>query len=51
MTQLAEEVLEEAKLDIEKLIYIRDYYEWLDRLVDAFEDHDIFNLVPIKKDQ
>ena len=43
------ELLEEAKSDLEKLIYIRDYYEWLDRLVDAFENHDIFDLVPIKK--
>ena len=40
---------EEVYIDIEKLIYLRDYYEWLARLVDAFEDHDIFNLVPIKK--
>ncbi len=40
---------EEVTIDIEKLLYLRDYYEWLDRLVDAFEDHDIFNLVPIKK--
>ena len=46
---ISEELLEEAKSDLEKLIYIRDYYEWLDRLVDAFENHDIFDLVPIKK--
>ena len=46
---ISEELLEEAKYDLEKLIYIRDYYEWLDRLVDAFENHDIFDLVPIKK--
>ena len=39
----------EAYADIDKLVYMRDYYEWLDRLVDAFEDQDIFNLVPIKK--
>ncbi|MFS0574749.1 GbsR/MarR family transcriptional regulator [Sporosarcina sp. 179-K 3D1 HS] len=36
--------------DIEKLEYMRDYYEWLDRLVDAFEDHEIFDLVPIETD-
>ncbi|MBY0221547.1 GbsR/MarR family transcriptional regulator [Mammaliicoccus sciuri] len=36
--------------DIEKLRYVQDYYEWLDRLVDAFEDHDIFDLVPRKDD-
>ena len=45
----SEDLLVEAKSDLEKLIYIRDYYEWLDRLVDAFEEHDIFDLVPIKK--
>ena len=48
---ISEDVIEEAKSDIEKLLYIRDYYEWLDRLVDAFEDHDIFNLVPTKEQQ
>ena len=46
-----EKVIELAKHDIEKLIYIREYYEWLDRLIDAFENHDIFDLVPIKKEQ
>ena len=46
-----EKLVELAKHDIEKLIYIRDYYEWLDRLIDAFENHDIFDLVPIKKKQ
>lgn len=40
---------EEAHADIDKMVYMRNYYEWLDRLVDAFEDQDIFNLVPIKK--
>ncbi|MFD1205148.1 MULTISPECIES: GbsR/MarR family transcriptional regulator [Sporosarcina] len=43
-----DELKEEIAIDIEKLIYIRDYYEWLDRLVDAFEDHEIFDLVPRK---
>lgn len=36
--------------DIAKLEYIRDYYDWLDRLVDAFEDHEIFNMVPIQEE-
>ncbi len=44
------EIKELAEIDLEKLIYIRDYFEWLDRLVDAFESHEIFNLVPLKKD-
>ncbi len=48
---ISDEIKGEATTDIEKLLYMRDYYEWLDRLVDAFEDHDIFNLVPIKKKQ
>ena len=46
---ISPEILEKAKVDKEKLIYIRDYYDWLDRLIDAFEEHDIFDLVPIKK--
>jgi DNA-binding transcriptional regulator GbsR (MarR family) len=45
---IPDEVKMEANADMEKLLYMRDYYEWLDRLVDAFEDHEIFNLVPIK---
>jgi DNA-binding transcriptional regulator GbsR (MarR family) len=44
-----ETLRKEANADIDKLVYMRDYYEWLDRLVDAFEDEDIFKLVPIKK--
>lgn len=44
------EVIELANQDIEKLIYMRAYYEWLERLVDAFEDHDIFDLVPKNED-
>lgn len=44
------EVKEEAQGSIEKLLDLRGYYEWLDRLVDAFEDHDIFDLVPIKEE-
>ncbi|MBO1913779.1 hypothetical protein J4G37_54315, partial [Microvirga sp. 3-52] len=47
---ISPEVLEKAKIDKEKILYIRDYYDWLDRLIDAFEEHDIFNLVP-KKNQ
>lgn len=47
---ISESVREEAQRDMEKLIYMRDYYEWLDRLVDAFEDHEIFTLIPLKPD-
>lgn len=45
---ISEDLKAIVETDIEKMIYIRDYYEWLDRLVDAFEDHDIFDLVPLK---
>jgi DNA-binding transcriptional regulator GbsR (MarR family) len=40
------ELMEEIKIDIEKLNYIKNYFEWLDRLVDVFENHEIFDLVP-----
>lgn len=44
------EVVIDAQKDIEKLIYMQNYYEWLDRLIDAFDDHKIFELVPIKEE-
>lgn len=44
------DVLIDAQKDIEKLIYMKNYYEWLDRLIDAFDDHKIFDLVPIKEE-
>lgn len=43
---ISDEMKEILEVDIAKLEYMRDYYEWLDRLVDAFEEHDIFDLVP-----
>lgn len=45
------EVLKDAKSDMEKLVYIRNYYGWLGRLIDAFEDHKIFDLVPIDEEE
>ena len=47
---ISEELMATVETDIEKLKYVRDYFEWLDRLVDAFEDHDIFDLVPLNED-
>ncbi|WP_075617806.1 GbsR/MarR family transcriptional regulator [Paenisporosarcina indica] len=44
---ISEELKKEVQIDIDKLMYIKNYYEWLDRLVDVFESHEIFNLVPI----
>ncbi|WP_370644795.1 GbsR/MarR family transcriptional regulator [Sporosarcina sp. ACRSL] len=46
---ISEELLEMVKSDIQKLKYVRDYFDWLERFVDALEDHDIFDLVPLKE--
>ncbi|WP_432357175.1 GbsR/MarR family transcriptional regulator [Sporosarcina sp. UB5] len=46
---ISDELRETVETDIAKLNYARDYFDWLDRLVDAFEDHDIFDLVPLKE--
>ncbi|MGG0670485.1 GbsR/MarR family transcriptional regulator [Sporosarcina koreensis] len=46
---ISEELRTIVEMDISKLEYVRDYFEWMDRLVDAFEDHDIFDLVPLKE--
>ncbi|QBP41140.1 GbsR/MarR family transcriptional regulator [Paenisporosarcina antarctica] len=43
------ELQQEVQIDIEKLNYIKNYFEWLNRLVDTFENHEIFNLVPINE--
>jgi len=45
---ISPEVLDDAQSDLSKLIYIRNYYGWLERLIDAFDDHKIFDLVPIE---
>lgn len=41
-----DEVKQMAQVDMDKLKYMLEYYEWLDRVVEAFEDHEIFKLVP-----
>lgn len=48
---ISSEVQEIAAEDMEKLKYMSEYYEWLDRLVDAFENEDIFTLVPKKTEE
>ncbi|WP_017754797.1 choline uptake/conversion transcriptional regulator CudC [Calidifontibacillus oryziterrae] len=45
-----ESIKEEASIDIEKLKSCLEYYDWLNRLVDSFESHEIFNYIP-KKEQ
>lgn len=43
---ISEELQTEVQNDMEKLHYIKNYFDWLDRLVDVFENQEIFNLVP-----
>ncbi|MFS0614265.1 GbsR/MarR family transcriptional regulator [Lederbergia ruris] len=46
----SEDVIELARGDIEKLEYIYAYFEWLERVVESFESHEIFDFVPKKKE-
>ncbi|MCH1627546.1 choline uptake/conversion transcriptional regulator CudC [Ferdinandcohnia quinoae] len=41
-----EEIKETARHDIDKLNNALQYYQWLNRLVDSFESHEIFTFVP-----
>lgn len=46
--QVDKNIKEALEHDIEKLHYIYEYYEWLERVVKSFESHEIFDLVPKK---
>lgn len=46
---VTDELLVEINSDIEKLNKALEYYNWIDRLIDSFESHDIFEFIP-KKD-
>ncbi len=48
---ISEDVVIDAKNDLEKLNYAINYYDWLDRFVDSLESHEIFNLVPKKEEE
>ncbi|WP_299088665.1 GbsR/MarR family transcriptional regulator [uncultured Metabacillus sp.] len=45
---LSEEIVHEINSDIKKLHQALEYYDWLNRLVDSFETHEIFNFIPKK---
>jgi DNA-binding transcriptional regulator GbsR (MarR family) len=47
--QITTELKEMIESDIEKLEYTLEYYEWLDRLVETMETHEIFKFVPKKE--
>lgn len=42
-------IKEAALVDIQKLHSCLDYYDWLNRLVDSFESHEIFEFIPKKQ--
>jgi DNA-binding transcriptional regulator GbsR (MarR family) len=49
LSENAQELTEEQKIavetDIEKLMYTKAYYRWLNRLFDLFESKEIFNFI------
>jgi len=45
---LSQELEMEVKSDITKLHQSLEYYDWMNRLVDKFESHEIFDFVPKK---
>ncbi|WP_026561825.1 transcriptional regulator [Bacillus sp. J37] len=47
---ISEDDKKTVRRDIEKLHDALDYYNWLNRLVDTFETHEIFNYIPKKKE-
>ncbi|MFT8321199.1 MAG: GbsR/MarR family transcriptional regulator [Bacillus sp. (in: firmicutes)] len=48
---VAEDIKALAKSDIEKLKHSLEYYNWLNRLVDSLESHEIFNHIPKIEDK
>ncbi|WP_028782298.1 GbsR/MarR family transcriptional regulator [Thalassobacillus devorans] len=46
----SDEVLEQAKLDMEKLENWREYYDWLNRLIDSMETKEILDFIPIRRE-
>lgn len=46
-----EEIQTFAQQDIEKLNEALDYYDWLLRLIDSFSSKEIFNFIPLKKQE
>lgn len=44
----SQEQVEKIQTDKEKLLYIKDYYNWLNRLFDFFESEEVFKAVERK---
>jgi len=47
--QLDEDLLKRVELSMERIENALEYYDWLSRLIDAFESHAIFQFVPKSK--
>lgn len=43
------EIIEDAKKLIEEAYAVLDFYDWLDRLVEFFESHDVLKAVPVTR--
>ncbi|WP_400162491.1 GbsR/MarR family transcriptional regulator [Brevibacillus sp. TJ4] len=46
--ELSEELASRVELSIERMENGLEYYDWLSRLIDSFESHEIFDYVPKK---
>jgi hypothetical protein len=44
-----EQLLQVIRLDMDKIGSALEYYDWLNRLIDALENGDIYTLVPKKE--
>lgn len=47
----SEDVKQAIEQDLQKIHYAKNYYEWLNKVVDLFESNDIFNLIPRKEEE
>ncbi|RXT15370.1 GbsR/MarR family transcriptional regulator [Ammoniphilus sp. CFH 90114] len=48
---LPPDLREKAERDIERIVHYLAYYEWLERLIDSFESHEIFTFIPKNKQE
>lgn len=46
---LPADLREKVELDLERIHHYLEYYEWLGKLIDALETHEIFSFIPKKQ--
>lgn len=51
MEGLSEALQEKIELILERINQFLDYYDWLSRLIDSLESHEIFQFIPKKKEE